>query len=148
MGKNHRAERLGEEIRKIVSNMLLRGDLKDPAFGSRMIGISDVSVTGDGSYATVYITILSYAPGASVTDHDRSEVIGAFERCRGYIRSVIGRQVKVRYIPELIFKIDESFEYGARMDRILDSLDIRPADEPDKTDEDFDEFAEELDDEI
>ena len=123
MGRSHRPERLGEEIRKTVSEMLVRGDLKDPRFGKGMIGLSGVDVTRDGSYATLYITCLSYT-GKSLSEEDKKEVLSAFESSQGYIRSAVDRAVKVRHVPALIFKFDESYEYGAKMDKILDELKI------------------------
>jgi len=121
MGKSHRPERLAEEIRKIVSEMLVRGDLKDPRFAAGMTGISGVDVTRDGSYATLYISCLSYS-GQALSEEDKKGIIAAFEHSQGYIRSVIGKAVKVRYVPSLIFKFDESYEYGQKMDRILDEI--------------------------
>ncbi len=121
MGKSHRSERLGEEIRKIISGMLVKGELKDPRFSENMIGVSGVDVTRDGSYASVYVTCLSYS-GKSLSESEKKAILAAFEHSQGYIRSVIGKAVKVRYVPVLLFKFDESFEYGARMDRILDEI--------------------------
>jgi ribosome-binding factor A len=121
MGRSHRPERLGEEIRKTVSEMLVRGDLKDPRFSKGMIGLSGVDVTRDGSYATLYITCLSYS-GKSLSEEDKKDVLSAFESSQGYIRSAVDRAVKVRHVPALIFKFDESYEYGAKMDRILDEI--------------------------
>ena len=121
MGKSHRPQRLAEEIRKIVSEMLVKGDLKDPRFSSGMIGISGVDVTRDGSYTYLYVTCMSYS-GKSLSEEDKKDIIAAFDHSQGYIRSVIGKAVKVRYVPALVFKFDESFEYGAKMDRILDEI--------------------------
>ena len=126
MGKSHRSERLGEEIRKIISEMIVKGDLKDPRFSGNMTGISGVDVTRDGSYASVYVTCLSYS-GKSVSEEEKKGIIAAFEHSQGYIRSAIGKAIKVRYVPVLLFKFDESYEYGARMDKILD--DIKKSDE-------------------
>ena len=130
MGRSHRPERLGEEIRKTVSEMLVRGDLKDPRFGKGMIGLSGVDVTRDGSYATLYITCLSYS-GKSLSEEDKKDVLSAFESSQGYIRSAVDRAVKVRHVPALIFKFDESYEYGAKMDKILDDLKISEETRPD-----------------
>ena len=134
MGRSHRPERLGEEIRKTVSEMLVRGDLKDPRFGKGMIGLSGVDVTRDGSYATLYITCLSYS-GKSLSEEDKKEVLSAFESSQGYIRSAVDRAVKVRHVPALIFKFDESYEYGAKMDRILDEIMAEEKKEEQKTDD-------------
>ena len=130
MGRSHRPERLGEEIRKTVSEMLVRGDLKDPRFGKGMIGLSGVDVTRDGSYATLYITCLSYS-GKSLSEEDKKEVLSAFESSQGFIRSAVDRAVKVRHVPALIFKFDESYEYGAKMDRILDEIKATEEQKPD-----------------
>ena len=121
MGRGYRHQMLAEEIRKLVSSMLVTGELKDPAF-SPMIGISGVDVTRDGSYATIYVTALSSRPGRESTEEDRQDVLQAFERAKGFIRSAIGKNIKLRYTPELIFKFDSSFDYGAKMDKILDDL--------------------------
>ena len=130
MGRSHKPERLGEEIRKTVSEMLVRGDLKDPRFCKGMIGLSGVDVTRDGSYATLYITCLSYS-GKSLSEEDKKDVLSAFESSQGYIRSAVDRAVKVRHVPALIFKFDESYEYGAKMDRILDEIKATEEQKPD-----------------
>lgn len=122
MGRGYRHQMLAGEIRRLVSSMLVTGELKDPVFGP-MIGISGVEVTRDGSYATIYVTALSSRPDRMSTDEDVKEILGAFERAKGFIRTAIGRNIKLRYTPELIFKFDSSFDYGARMDKILDELD-------------------------
>ena len=122
MGRSYRPKMLGGEIRKVLGDMLIRGELKDPAFRDKMIGINSVDVSGDGSYATLYITALSFTPGKEYTEEEKKELLKAFEKSSGYIRAEIGKAVKVRHIPELIFKFDESYEYGMKMDKILDSL--------------------------
>ena len=133
MGRSHRPQMLGEEIRKVVSNLLLLGKLKDPVF-SNMISVSGVDVSGDGSYATIYVSALFYDPKKGVSEEDKKAVIAAFEKCKGFIRTEIAKNIKLRYAPELIFKFDESFEYGAKMDAILDGLDIKP-EEPEEENE-------------
>ncbi|MBQ2147049.1 MAG: ribosome-binding factor A, partial [Firmicutes bacterium] len=61
MGRSHRPQRMGEEMRKILSDMLMRGALKDPGFSEAMISVNAVDVTNDGSYARVYITALAFS---------------------------------------------------------------------------------------
>ena len=58
MGKGYRQGRLGEEIRRIVSEMLING-IKDPRLAGKMLSVSGVSVTRDGSYATCYLSLLA-----------------------------------------------------------------------------------------
>ena len=127
MGKSHRPQMLGEEIKKLISNLLLFGKLKDPVF-SNMISVSGVDVSGDGSYATVYVTALSFDTADGVDEDLKKQILAAFDKCKGFIRSEIAKNIKLRYAPELIFKFDNSFEYGAKMDALIDSLDIKPED--------------------
>lgn len=127
---------MGEEIRKGISDMLIRGDLKDPGFKSSMISVNAADVTNDGSYATVYITSLEYGNATGSTPERKKEILKAFEKSKGHIRTALGKKIKARHIPELIFKFDESFEYGAKMDALIDSLDI-PEDIPGEEEEDF-----------
>lgn len=133
MGKKHRPQMLGEEIRKIISNLLLLGKLKDHAF-TNMVSVSGVDVSGDSSYATVYVTALSFDPAKGIDDETKKQILDAFTKCKGFIRSEIAKNIKLRYAPELVFKFDNSFEYGAKMDALIDSLDIKPAD-PEEDDE-------------
>ena len=60
MGKGYRQGRLGEEIRRIISELLISG-IKDPRVAEHMISISGVSVTSDGSYATCYVSVLNFS---------------------------------------------------------------------------------------
>lgn len=126
MGKGHRQGRLGEEIRRIISELLLR-ELKDPRL-SAMISITAVEVTSDGSYATVYLSVLGTEPEGEKAEAQQQETLEALKNAKGFIRKEIGRQVKLRHVPDLIFKIDKSMEYGRHISKIIDGLDI-PHDE-------------------
>lgn len=121
MGKGYRQNRLGEEIRKLVSEMLLR-ELKDPRLTERMISITAVSVTRDGSYATCYITVLDISGDDEQASRKKREILEGFENAKSMIRREIGKQIKLRHVPELIFKIDESMEYGRHIEDVLKSL--------------------------
>lgn len=127
MGKGYRQGRLGGEIRKIISQMLLSG-IKDPRL-SGMISISAVDVTSDGSYATCYVSILGTGEGGNPTEEEKKSVLAGFNSVKGLIKREIGHQIKLRHIPELIFKIDSSAEYGRKIDSILDTLEIRHDDD-------------------
>lgn len=123
MGKGYRQGRLGEEIRKLISEMLLR-EIKDPRLLSGMISISDVSVTSDGSYATCYVTILSLSKDEEVRKEEENQVLQGLQSAKGLLKKEIGRQIKLRHIPELIFKIDKSMEYGRHIDEVIKELGI------------------------
>ena len=150
MGK-YRTGRLGEEIRRIVSNMLLT-EIKDPRLAGKMISVTGVDVTSDGSYATCYVTVLGSSMDQAVPEEgteeaaiENREVLDGLKSAAGLIRKEVGRQVKVRHTPELIFKIDSSMEYGRRISKVIEGLDIKPEESvEDSADENYsDEFSEE-----
>ena len=115
----YRQGRLSEEIKKSISKFLING-AKDPRLTSRIITITGADVTSDGSYATVYISLLCLA------DEDKSqvyeEVLAGFNKARGAIRTQVSRDIKMRHTPELIFKIDTSLDYGSHIDSIIEEI--------------------------
>ena len=133
MGKGYRQGRLGEEIRKIISELLLK-ELKDPRLFA-MISVTAVEVTSDGSYATIYLSVLGLSSAAEDMEKQQQDVIEGMNHAKGLIRKEIGRQVKLRHVPDLIFKIDRSMEYGRHIDKIINDLDIKHDSEEEDADE-------------
>lgn len=133
MGKGYRQGRLGEEIRKIISELLLK-EFKDPRL-SAMISVTAVEVTSDGSYATIYLSVLGLSSAAEDMEKQQQDVIEGMNHAKGLIRKEIGRQVKLRHVPDLIFKIDRSMEYGRHIDKIINDLDIKHDSEEEDADE-------------
>ncbi|HHW94680.1 MAG TPA: 30S ribosome-binding factor RbfA [Mogibacterium sp.] len=121
MGK-YRTGRLSEEIKKSISNFLVT-EAKDPRLSSRIISISGVDVTRDISYATVYVSPLCLAEEDIESVY--KEVLEGLNKAKGFIRTRIAGDIKVRHMPELIFKIDSSAEYGRHIDSILETLIIK-----------------------
>ena len=115
----YRQGRLSEEIKKSVSGFLINR-AKDPALTSRIISITGVEVTRDGSYATVYVSPVC------LSDEDRdmvySGVHAGLERAKGAIRGQLSRDIMMRHTPEIIFKLDKSQDYGRHIDSLIDSL--------------------------
>lgn len=142
MAKGFRQGRLGEEIRRIVSDMLMN-EVKDPRLAGRMISITGVEVTSDNSYATCYYTFLS--PSAAGSDlnadadeaaiEERREVAEGLKKASGLIRREVGREIKIRRVPELIFKLDTSMEYGRHIDKVIRELDIPKEEDEEGTNE-------------
>ena len=133
MAKGYRQGRLGEEIKKIISEMLLK-ELKDPRL-SAMISITAVEVTRDGSYATVYLSVLGVDPGKETEAGQQEETLAALENAKGFIRNEISRRVKMRHVPELIFKIDRSMEYGRHISKLINELNIDHSDDGENSDD-------------
>ena len=108
MASNNRTRRIAEEIRKIVSTMLING-IKDPRITS-MVSVTDVEVTNDLSYAYVYVSILG---------GDEESTLDGLKSACGYIRREVGKNIKIRHTPEIIFKIDDSLLKGMYMDELI-----------------------------
>lgn len=127
MGRGYRSGRLGEEIRRIISELLISG-IKDPRLQSAMVSISGVEVTSDGSYATCYVTVLmTGAVGPELTEEQKAiqeEVLAGMNSAKGMFKKEIGKKIKLRHIPELIFKIDNSMEYGRHISKVIKELNI------------------------
>lgn len=119
----HRQGRLSEEIKKSISNFLING-AKDPRLNSRIITITGVEVTNDGSYATVFVSPLCLA------DEDKAEVhesvLTGLAKAKGAIRSQVSRDIMLRHTPELIFKLDSSQDYGAHIDSLIEEINAQP----------------------
>lgn len=128
--KGYRTGRLGEEIKKIIGGMLIT-EVKDPRLSERIISITDVDVSRDGSYATCYVSVMATGD----VEAANKEVIEGLNSANGLFRKEIGRQVKLRRVPELSFKLDNSLEYGLHIEEVLKGLDIKPEEVPEEVEE-------------
>ena len=108
MASNNRTRRIAEEIRKIVSTMLING-IKDPRINS-LVSVTDAEVTSDLSYAYIYVSILG---------GDEESTLDGLKSACGYIRREVGKNIKIRHTPEIIFKIDDSLLKGMYMDELI-----------------------------
>jgi len=107
-----RPNRVGEQIKKEMTDILQR-DLKDPRIG--FVTVTEVEVTGDLQQATVYITVLG-------NNEQKESTLQGLSKATGFIRSEIGKRIRLRKTPELLFKFDESTEYGNKISTILHEL--------------------------
>ena len=113
MAKSYRPGRIGEEIRRVISAMMLT-ELKDPRISS-LVSIMAVDVTEDYSYATVYVSVYG-------SDEEKEKTLKAFRSGAGFIQHEIGKQIKIRHVPKLIFKIDNTIEYGMHISKIIHDI--------------------------
>lgn len=113
MAKNEaRLSRINEELRKELSSILAY-DLKNPNI-SGMLSVTKVKITPDFKYAKVYVSILN--------SKNIDKTMQGLKESSGFIRSKIAKSINLRITPELVFEIDDSLEYGARIDSILKDL--------------------------
>lgn len=108
-----RTGRVGEQIKKELSQ-LIQTELKDPRIG--FITVTGVDVTNDLSQAKVYLSVLG-------DEEQKTSSLKALDKASGYLRSELGKRIRLRHIPELIFKIDESIAYGSRIEKLLSDID-------------------------
>ncbi|MBP1155962.1 MULTISPECIES: 30S ribosome-binding factor RbfA [unclassified Paenibacillus] len=107
-----RVGRVGEQIKKELSQ-IIQSELKDPRIG--FITVTGVDVTNEFSHAKVYLSVLG-------SDEQKQETLKALTRSTGFIRSELGKRIRMRKIPELLFKFDESIDYGSKIQGLLQKI--------------------------
>ncbi|MCD7756044.1 MAG: 30S ribosome-binding factor RbfA [Firmicutes bacterium] len=109
---SNRIQRINEEIRRELSDAI-RG-LKDPRVQGTMISITRVETTTDLRYAKVFVSFL---------DADRApDALKGLKSAGGYLRRSLGQALQLRYTPELVWMLDDSITYGAKMLELIQSL--------------------------
>ncbi len=107
-----RSEKVAEAIHEMVSELLVKG-LKDPRIG--FVTITGVKVTDDLHLATVYFTVIG-------SDAEKKSTEQGLNSARGFIRKEMGKALRMRYVPDLMFRYDESVEYGSRIESLLKQI--------------------------
>ena len=109
--------RVTEDVHRELSAILR--EVKDPRVRDCLLSIVRAEVTNDLSYCTVYVSTME---GLDRT----KEAVQGLKSAGGYIRRALGHRLKLRHVPELLFKPTDSIEYGASISRMLHDLDIPP----------------------
>ena len=123
---SHKIERTTEDIKRELTAIFR--ELKDPRVSGAFLSIVRVEVTNDLSYCTVQVSAIEGLDRAG-------EAVKGLKSASGFIRRELGRRLKLRHVPELIFNATDSIAYSANISRILSSLDIQ-SDVPESEDED------------
>lgn len=105
-----RNQRLASELHRSISD-LLRFEIKDPRL--KDVSLTAVDVSRDLGVANVYFAMLD-------PDADPAPALAGLERASGFLRGKLGRQLKLRHVPELRFRHDESAEQGARINELIE----------------------------
>ena len=119
---SNRIGRINEEIQKELASAIR--NLKDPRVADTMISITHVETTPDLRYAKVYVSFLQEDKAAGA--------LKGLKSAGGYLRRELGSALNLRYTPELVWALDDSITYGAKMLKLINSLEV-------KTDEGTDE---------
>ena len=119
---NNRIIRINEEIQKELSALMRT--VKDPRVQDTMISITRVETTPDLRYTKVYVSFLQ--------EERVKDAMAGLKSAAGYLRRQLGHNLQLRYSPEIVWSEDDSITYGARMLKLINSLEV-------KHDEDSDE---------
>lgn len=111
-GNNNKLNRIDEELKKELSH-IISYELKNPKV-TGLISVTDVKTTPDLKYAKVFVSILN-AKNTKAT-------LANLKKSAGFIRTRIAKKVNLRVTPEFVFVLDETMEYGAKIDSILNDI--------------------------
>ncbi|MBQ9106669.1 MAG: 30S ribosome-binding factor RbfA [Clostridia bacterium] len=116
----YRIDRISEDIKREISAVIR--ELKDPRVASKMLSVVRAEVSGDLSYAKIYVSAIE---GIEVC----REAVKGLRAASGYVRRELGIRLSLRKVPELRFVADDSIAYGARISNTLSELGLDDADE-------------------
>ena len=111
---SNRIGRINEEIQKAVASLIR--ELKDPRVQDTMISVTRVEATPDLRYAKIYVSFLQ--------EEKAKDALKGLRSAGGYLRRELGRALQLRYTPELVWEQDDSITYGAKMLKLINSLEV------------------------
>ena len=110
-GPTQRQLRAGEPIRHAVAGILQRGEMRDPALHDVIITVTEVRMTPDLNHANVFV--------AALGNSDEAAMVKGLNRAASFIRSKLGREIDMKFTPELRFAKDDRFDAAEKVDAIL-----------------------------
>lgn len=110
---SNRINRINEEIQKAMAELLR--SVKDPRVGGTMISITRVETTPDLRFAKIFVSFLE--------DDKAKDALKGLDSAAGYLRRELGAALQLRHTPQLQWALDDSITYGARMLKLINSLD-------------------------
>src|SRR5690348_7262824 len=116
-GPSQRQLRVGEVLRHVLSEILSRGDVRDPDLEGISVTVTQVKPSADLRHAVVFCEPLG--------GKNANRVIEALNRHRGYVRGVLGHAVRLRFTPELRFAEDDSFAEAEKIETLLKSARVQ-----------------------
>ncbi|PID40881.1 MAG: ribosome-binding factor A [Proteobacteria bacterium] len=108
----NRSERVGGQVQKVLAGLMQNG-ISDPRLAQATI--TGVNMSRDLRIAKVYVT-------THCSEHAEKDVLAGFQSAKGFIKRELARELGLRYMPDLRFYYDASFDYGSRIDRVLKSI--------------------------
>lgn len=117
-GESNRLNRINEELKREISNIINYEVTNSNVTG--LISVTKVKISPDLRYARVYVSILN--------SRNTKQTLAGLKSSSGFIRSRIAEKINLRVTPELVFELDDSMQYGEKIDTILKDImkDIKP----------------------
>ena len=112
---SNRIGRINEELRKELAELLR--NVKDPRVQGTMISVTRVEATPDLRYAKVYVSFLQ--------EEKAADALKGLKSAGGWLRRELGHALQLRYTPELVWELDDSITYGAKMLKLINSLEVK-----------------------
>ena len=112
MANSTRIGRINDDIQLALSSLLRQ--VKDPRVQQGMISVTRVGTSGDLRYAKVWLSVLG--------ELNEKEFRRGLKSCAPWLRRELGSSLSLRYTPELVFEIDHSIEYGAKISRMIEEI--------------------------
>ncbi|MBI1811253.1 MAG: 30S ribosome-binding factor RbfA [Nitrospirae bacterium] len=103
-----RSQRVSDLIREEIADIIMN-KVKDPRLG--FVTVTGAKITEDLKIATIYLSILK--------EEEKETTLEMLNSAKGFIRAELAKRLKMKFIPSLIFRIDESLEYGVRIEKLL-----------------------------
>jgi ribosome-binding factor A len=109
-----RSDKVAEAIHEFISGLLIKG-LKDPRIG--FVTVTGVKLTDDLHLATIYFSVVG-------SEDEKKSSEKGLNSAKGFIRKEIGKNLRLRYVPDIIFKYDNSMDYAQRIESIIHEINV------------------------
>ena len=119
MANSTRMGRINDDIQLALSSLLRQ--VKDPRVQQGLISVTRVETTGDLRYAKVWLSVLG--------ELNEKEFRRGLKSCGTWLRRELGSALSLRYTPELVFELDHSIEYGAKISRMIEEIEETESDD-------------------
>lgn len=107
-----RVERVQELMKQELSQIILQ-EMKDPRIG--FVTVTQVRMSGDLARAEIFLSLMG-------EEEEKDKTLKALTSSLGYLRSEIGKRIRLRYTPELVLKIDDSLDYSDNIQKLLHKI--------------------------
>ena len=112
-GRSVRLLRVGEQVRHVLSELLMRGEVRDDTLASHLVSVTEVRMSPDLRHAMVFVKPL--------LGQDEEEVLKALRQNTAFLQREVAKRVRTKYAAKLKFVPDESFDEGTHIERLLRS---------------------------